>query len=98
MTENFQFGKYTVIWKIGAGGMAEIFKCRLSGIGGFDKTVVVKRLSPDRMDDGEFVKMFLDEARISANLSHPNIVQIYEIDQVGDVPFIAMEYVRGPTL
>lgn len=93
-----RFGKYEVLGKIGTGGMAEIFKCRLSGIGGFDKVVVVKRMLPDLLEDKELVRMFLDEARIAATLSHPNIVQIYEIDQVGDTPYIAMEYARGPTL
>lgn len=93
-----RFGKYEVLGKIGAGGMAEIYKCRLSGIGGFDKTVVVKRMLPELLDDQELVHMFLDEARIAANLTHPNIVQIYEIDKLGDTPYIAMEYARGPTL
>lgn len=93
-----RFGKYEVLCKIGTGGMAEIFKCRLSGIGGFDKVVVVKRMLPELLEDKDLVHMFLDEARIAANLSHPNIVQIYEIDQLGETPYIAMEYARGPTL
>lgn len=93
-----RFGKYEVLGQIGAGGMAEIYKCRLSGIGGFDKTVVVKRMLPELLHDQELVHMFLDEARIAANLTHPNIVQIYEIDKLGDTPYIAMEYARGPTL
>ncbi len=92
------FGKYEVLSKIGTGGMAEIFKCRLSGIGGFDKVVVVKRMLPDLIYDQELVRMFLDEARIVANLSHPNIVQIFEINQEKGNPYIVMEYVRGPTL
>ncbi len=92
-----RFGKYAVLRRIGAGGMAEVFKCRLSGIGGFDKVLVVKRILPDLADDPQFVNMFLDEARVAANLSHPNIIQIYEIDQIDGVPYIAMEYVRGPT-
>ncbi len=78
--------------------MAEVYKCRLSGIGGFDKLVVVKRIRPELVSDPHFVDMFLDEARIAANLSHSNIIQIYEIDQVAGIPYIAMEYVRGPTL
>lgn len=93
-----RFGKYEVLSKIGTGGMAEVFKCRLSGIGGFDKVVVVKRMLPDLIYDKELVRMFLDEARIVANLSHPNIVQIFEINQHQGTPYIAMEYVRGPTL
>lgn len=78
--------------------MAEVYKCRLSGIGGFDKIVVVKRMLPEMLEDRDFVHMFLDEARIAAKLSHPNIVQIFEIDQIDDAPYIAMEYARGPTL
>ena len=96
--EVLRFGKYEVLGKIGSGGMAEVFKCRQSGIGGFDKVVVVKRLLPELLEDRDLVNSFLDEARIAAKLSHPNIVQIYEIDQVGDAPYIAMEYARGPTL
>jgi len=78
--------------------MAEVFKCRLSGIGGFNKLVVVKRIKPELRDEPGFVEMFLDEARIAANLQHSNIVQLFEIDEAGGLPYIAMEYVRGPTL
>ncbi len=93
-----RFGKYSVVQKIGTGGMAEVFKCRLSGIGGFDKVLVVKRIKPELLSEPEFIKMFLDEARVAAFLSHPNIVQIFEVDQFEGTPYIAMEYVRGPTL
>ncbi len=87
-----------MVRRIGAGGMAEVFQCRLSGIGGFDKKVVVKRIRPELAADPHFVDMFLDEARIAANLSHSNIIQIFEIDEIGGLPYIAMEYLRGPTL
>jgi serine/threonine-protein kinase len=93
-----RFGKYSVLYRLGVGGMAEVFKCRQSGIGGFNKLVVVKRIRPELAGDESFVNMFLDEARIAANLAHPNVVQVFEIDQVGELPYIAMEYVRGPTL
>jgi serine/threonine-protein kinase len=92
------FGKYSIIEKIGAGGMAEVFKCKRSGIGGFGKVVVVKRIRPELMEEQQFVDMFLDEARIAANLTHSNIIQIYEIDEMAGIPYISMEYVRGPTL
>jgi eukaryotic-like serine/threonine-protein kinase len=92
------FGKYIVLQRIGVGGMAEIFKCRLPGLGGFDKLVVVKRILPDQAQDPVFVNMFMDEARVAANLSHPNIAQTYEIGETEGVPYIAMEYVHGPTL
>ncbi len=93
-----KFGKYSVVYRLGAGGMAEVFKCRLSGIGGFSKLVVVKRIRPELVRDPSFLHMFLDEARIAANLQHPNVVQLFEIDQAEGLPYIAMEYVRGPTL
>ena len=78
--------------------MAEVFKCRLEGIGGFDKTVVLKCILQQHLGNQEFVQMFLDEARVAARLNHPNIVHIFEIGQVDAVPYIAMEYVPGPSL
>jgi serine/threonine protein kinase len=98
MTTESGFGKYTILEKLGAGGMAEVFKCRLNGIGGFDKLVVVKRILPERMEEPEFVHMFLDEARIAANLNHPNVIHIFEVDELEGSPYMAMEYVQGPTL
>jgi serine/threonine protein kinase len=95
---SIRIGKYSIVQPLGSGGMAEVFKCRLSGIGGFDKVIVVKRMLPHLASDPEFVRMFLDEARLTANLNHPNIVQVYEIDEVDSTPYIAMEYVHGPTL
>jgi serine/threonine protein kinase len=93
-----QFGKYTLIGRLGTGGMAEVFKCRLAGMGGFEKTVAIKRILPERINDPEFMKMFLDEARVAANLNHPNISQVFEVGDVEGVPYIAMEFVGGPTL
>lgn len=98
MTTELSFGKYTILERLGSGGMAEIYKCRLAGIGGFDKLVVVKRILPDRLEEQEFVHMFLDEARIAANLNHPNVIHIFEVDEINGAPYMAMEYVRGPTL
>ncbi len=91
-------GKYNVLAYLGAGGMAEVFKCQLKGIGGFDKVVVVKRIRPDIAGDAQFMQMFLDEARLAAMLTHPNIVQVYEVDQVQGLPYIAMELADGPSL
>jgi serine/threonine-protein kinase len=78
--------------------MAEVFLCRLRGMAGFDKLVVVKRIRPDLTDDKEFVTMFFDEARLAANLNHKNIVQVFEADQIDGVPYIAMEYANGATM
>lgn len=91
------FGRYQITARLGAGGMAEVFLARLAGIGGFDKTVVIKRILDNCLQEEDFIRMFLDEARVAANLNHPNIVQIFEIDQVNEIPFIVMEYVNGPS-
>lgn len=93
-----RFGKYNVLKRIGVGGMAEVFQCRVKGLGGFDKLVVVKRILAAHLEDDEFVRMLLDEGCIAASLNHSNIVQVFEVDQIGAVPYIAMEFVRGPTL
>jgi serine/threonine-protein kinase len=93
-----QLGKYTVIRRLGIGGMAEVFLCRLVGIGGFEKQVVLKRIRADIEADPEFMMMFFDEARVAANLNHPNIIQVFEVDQLSGTPYLAMEYVRGATL
>ena len=93
-----RFGKYEVIGLLGRGGMAEVFLCRLGGLGGFTKEVVVKRILPHHLGDPDFLQMFIEEARLAANLNHPNVVQVFEIDEANGIPYIAMEYVRGPTL
>lgn len=93
-----RFGKFEIDAKLGSGGMAEVFRCRLAGIGGFEKWVVVKRILSQHANDPYFVQMFMDEARLSANLNHPNIAQTFEIDEIDGIAYIAMEYVKGPTL
>ena len=81
--------------RLAVGGMAEIFLARQEGLEGFEKTVVIKRIRPHLSKQKSFVQMFLDEARLAAQLNHPNIVQIHELGQVDDSYFIAMEYVFG---
>src|SRR5688572_16247874 len=75
--------------------MAEVFLARQRGMEGFDRRVAVKRILPHLADSREFIKMFLDEARYAARLSHPNIVHIYELGQFEEGYFIAMEFVDG---
>ncbi len=93
-----KFGKYTLLRHLATGGMADIYLARQRGMGGFEKDVVVKRLLRTHTENQELVSMFLDEARIAANLTHPNIAQIYDLGQHEDDYFIAMEYVRGVDL
>src|SRR4051794_15933708 len=80
--------------------MAEIFLARLPGLGieGFEKLVVLKRILPQHALDPELVRMFADEARLSATLSHPNVTEVHDVGSDGDTPFFAMEYVHGANL
>ncbi|MGZ3438099.1 MAG: serine/threonine protein kinase [Polyangia bacterium] len=93
-----QFGKYQLVERLGLGGMAEVWKARVVGPQGFARTVVVKRVLPHLVQDPAFVKMFFAEARLSARLTHANVVQVFELGEVGGEYFLAMEYVRGKDL
>jgi serine/threonine-protein kinase len=89
-------GRYQLLERLAVGGMAEVFLAR--ELDGLDRLVVVKRMLPDLAEESGFVEMFLQEARIAAGISHPNVVQILELGRSGGDPFIAMEYVPGVTL
>jgi eukaryotic-like serine/threonine-protein kinase len=90
-----RFGKYTLVDRIAVGGMAEIFLARQAGLEGFEKTIVIKRIRPHLSKVSSFVKMFLNEAKLAAQLNHPNIVQIYDLGRINESYFIAMEYIFG---
>jgi serine/threonine-protein kinase len=102
-----QYGKYLLLDRIAVGGMAEIFLARQMGPEGFEKTVVLKRIRPHLGDKKSFVRMFLNEAKLAAQLTHPNIIQIHDLGKVFDGSaaggaqigtysyFIAMEYLFG---
>jgi serine/threonine protein kinase len=90
--------RYRVIEKIAAGGMAEVFRAESAGLEGFKKTVAIKRVLPHLSQKKEFIGMFLDEARLSATLSHSNVVQVFDIGVGDDTYFIVMEYVDGANL
>jgi serine/threonine protein kinase len=93
------FGKYRLVRKIAQGGMAEIFLATREGeLGGFEKKVAIKRIFQHLTGREETVKMFFDEARIAAALNHPNIVQVYDLGEVDDYFYIAMEFVHGTDL
>ncbi len=89
------FGKYLLHEQLGAGGMAEVFRATLSTVDGFEKTLVIKRIRPDRMRKSRFRKLFVEEARLVSRLIHPNIVQVHELGCVQDEHYIAMEWVDG---
>ncbi len=98
LTEPIQFGKYSLFELIGRGGMAEVYKGRIQGPAGFERTFVVKRILPHLSGDTTFIKMFVEEAKLSARLAHPNIVHIFELGAVDGEYFISMEYIRGHDL
>jgi eukaryotic-like serine/threonine-protein kinase len=89
---------YQILAKLATGGMAEIFLARGEGVAGVERYCVLKRILHDRASDVQFVQMFLDEARLAAQLQHPNIAQVYDIGKLGDSYFFTMEYVHGETV
>ncbi|HEX4454026.1 MAG TPA: serine/threonine-protein kinase [Kofleriaceae bacterium] len=91
-------GRYTLLRQLAVGGMAEIFLARQAAMAGFEKEVVIKRLRSELADDPRIVEMFLDEAKIGAQLNHPNIVHVYDVDEHDGIPYIAMEYIVGEEL
>lgn len=93
-----RFGKYTLLAHLATGGMADVFLARQRGPGGFNRECVLKRILPHLSQDEGFVQMFLEEARIVARLSHPNIVSTFDLGQVNNDYFLALEYVDGLTL
>jgi len=95
---NERLGKYELVKRIAVGGMGEIFLARERGVAGFDRMVVVKRLLPDYTDNPDLVNLFIDEARIAAHLSHPNIVHIHDFGREADSYYLTMEYVAGHNL
>ncbi|WP_437715292.1 serine/threonine-protein kinase [Sorangium sp. So ce448] len=95
---NSLLGRYRLIAKLGRGGMADVFLAVSRGPGSFNKLVVVKCLRVGMADDPRYVLMFLDEAKLSARLNHPNVVQTYEIGGESGGYFIVMEYLEGQPL
>src|SRR5438093_1446661 len=92
------FGKYYLLDRIATGGMAEIYKAKYRAEGGFEKTLVIKRILPHLSQDDEFITMFRDEARLTVRLNHANIVQVFDFGRIGNDYFLAMEFVHGQNL
>jgi serine/threonine protein kinase len=97
-SEGTTSNRYAILGRIATGGMAEIFLARAMSLAGVERHVVLKRVLPERARDPVFVKMFLDEARLAAQLQHPNIAQVHDIGRLGDSYFFTMEYVHGEDL
>ena len=90
-----RFGKYLILDKIATGGMAELFRAKITSVEGFEKLVAIKKILPNLTQDSNLVNMFIDEAKLAAMLTHQNIVQIYDLGSMEGVYFIAMEYIHG---
>jgi serine/threonine-protein kinase len=89
------FGRYTLLERLAVGGMAEVFRAKITSSHGFEKIVVIKRILPHLAEDATFVAMFIDEAKLTAQLTHPKIVQILDFGDVRGQYFTALEYVDG---
>lgn len=94
----FFLGRYRVVDEIGIGGMASVHLARMDGPGGFQKWVAIKKIHPHLVEDESFVQMFLDEARVAARISHPNVATVFDLGKHEDTYWIAMEYLHGEPL
>ncbi|MGV3625039.1 MAG: protein kinase domain-containing protein [Archangium sp.] len=92
------FGKYLLLERLNVGGMAEVFAAKAFGVEGFERILAIKKILPTMAEDEEFITMFIDEARISVQLNHANVVHIHELGKHDDAYYIAMEYVSGKDL
>ncbi|AKV02650.1 serine/threonine protein kinase [Labilithrix luteola] len=93
-----RLGRYAIFDRIASGGMATVYFGRLLGVGGFSRTVAIKRLHPHLAQDPNFAAMLLDEARLVGRIRHPNVVQTLDVEQLDGELFIVMEYVHGESL
>lgn len=92
------FGPFRIAARLAAGGMGEALLAVASGVGGFQKLVVIKRIHPDHTHDAVFRRAFLEEARLSARINHPNVVQTLEVGELEGQPYFTMEYLEGQSL
>jgi TonB family protein len=90
-----RFGQYVLLEKIATGGMAEVWKARMRGVEGFQKIVAIKKILPHLSDNQDFIGMFIDEAKLAAQLNHNNIIHIYDLGKIQNSYYIAMEYIDG---
>jgi serine/threonine protein kinase/Flp pilus assembly protein TadD len=93
-----RFGKYQLLQKIAVGGMAELYRAKVTRDHGFEKLVAIKKILPHLTDEDNLVKAFIDEAKLAALLQHQNIVQIYDFGSIDGEYFITMEYLFGKDL
>lgn len=90
--------RYRPLFKLDSGGMAEVYVAEAESVAGFTKKVAIKRILPSLLKEERFVRMFLDEARLSLHFNHANIVSVFDIGKSANAYFIVMEYVEGTNL
>ncbi len=98
MEAGAKLGRYILERPIAQGGMGDIWLATIHGTAGFKKEVVIKTVSPRFSDRQAFTRLLEEEARIGSSLDHPNLTAVYELGHYGELPFLAMEYVRGRSL
>lgn len=92
------FGNYLLLKKIGSGGMAELYLARQSSAMGFERVLAIKRILPHLTEDADFIEMFINEAKLAAQITHPHVAQVYDFGAVDGIYYMAMEYVMGKSL
>jgi serine/threonine protein kinase len=92
------FGKYLLLDRVNIGGMAEVWRAKAFGVGGFERLLAIKKILPNIAEDQEFITMFIDEAKISIQLNHGNIGKIEDLANIAGAYVIAMEYISGKDL
>ncbi|HNH48766.1 MAG TPA: serine/threonine-protein kinase, partial [Myxococcota bacterium] len=92
------FGRFQLLSRIAVGGMAEVYLARSFGVEGFEKRLVIKKILTGLSSQPRYVDLFVQEAKVCAALSHPNIVQVFELGKVGEEHFISMEHIHGRDL
>src|ERR1043165_8882902 len=90
--------RYTMVRRLAEGGMGAVYEAQQYGAEGFEKTVAIKTILESFSTNPEFVRLFIGEAKLVADLVHENIVQVYHLGKTGNIYYIAMEYVEGINL
>ena len=89
------FGKFILLERVGMGGMAEVFRAKLLNTPDSERFFAIKRILPHLAKNSDFVKIFIDEAKVAVDLDHPNVCRIFELGRLGELHYIAMEYIAG---
>jgi serine/threonine protein kinase len=93
-----RIGRYEIVERIGAGGMAEAFRAVARGPGGYERQLIIKCILPELAEDEAFINLFVSEAKILGMIHHPNVVQVYDFGEADGRHFLALEFLDGPSL